>query len=183
MTPSPEAGHPGLATRLTVLILAALVGISAFVFSNLPAEIPVHFGPGGAPDGFAATSWLSWMMLPLLAVAMSILLYGIGRLLARIPDQLNMPDPKLYLALPMAAKLQVVVLQQRILAEITVGLSLMFVALQLGSYQVALGVRPALPWYSMAAIVGFVIFTIVVSVRGMKQSGALVRALTVSEGP
>ena len=179
----PAGGAPAAVDLINVLVLAALVGGSAFLFGSLPEEIPVHFGANGRPDRFASTSWLSWMLLPLLAVFITALFYGIARLMVRIPDQLNVPDPKQYRALSPAAKQRVVAFQRPFMIEIVLGVNLMFGALQWSSYQVAIGAHPALPWYSWAVLAGFMAFTIFVTVRAHRQTRTLIRTLSASETP
>jgi uncharacterized membrane protein len=172
-----------MADVANVLVLGALVGVSAFVYGSLPAEIPVHFGADGAPDRFSSTSWLSWMMLPLIAVFMTALFYGITRLMRHMPDQLNVPDPKLYRSLSDADKQRVVAFQTPFLIEILLGINVMFAALQLGSYQVAMGVRQALPWFSWVVIAGFMVLTVVVCVRAHRQTRTLIQTLSAPDAP
>lgn len=171
----------GTAELANLLVLAVFVGASAFAYGFLPDEIPVHFGASGAPDRFASTSWLSWMVLPLLAVVMTAFFYGIARLIVRIPDQLTVPDPKLYRSLSPDDQQQVVALQRPLMMEILLGVNIMFAALQWGSYQVAMGAREALPWYSWAVMTGFMVFTIIVCVKAHRRSRSLIRSLAVSD--
>ncbi|NNE69183.1 MAG: DUF1648 domain-containing protein [Rhodothermales bacterium] len=167
-----------VSSALNLLVLSLLVGLSVLVFDGLPQEIPVHFGADGTPDRFASTSWLSWMLLPLMAVALSVMMEGISRLLPRMPEQLNVPDQKAYKALSLTDKLEVIARQQDFLSEITLSMNVMFAAIQIGSYQVAMGSAESLPWYSLASIAGFMIYTIIVAVRAFRDSQALINRLS-----
>lgn len=166
---------------LNLLLLSLLIGLSILVYDSLPQEIPVHYGADGTPDRFTSTSWLSWMVLPLIALALTCLMEFISRILPRVPDQLNVPQQKKYQALPLADKLIVISGQQDLLAQITLGMNVMFVALQYGAYQVSMGLEDTLPWWAVGCILGFVVFTMVVAIRAIQQRSTLINALTARQ--
>ena len=161
-----------------LLVLALLLGVSFFVFDGLPERIPVHFGAGGEPDRYADTTLLSWMLLPLLGVVLTGMMYGLARLIMRMPNHLNMPNQKRYQALPLEAKLQVVDAQTDLFYAISAGLNIMFVMLQAGSYQVAMGEAAGLPVYSWLAIALFVAFSTGLAVVAVSKSSRLVKELS-----
>ena len=160
------------------LILALMIGGSVFVYGNLPERIPIHYGIDGTPDRFAGTSWLSWMLLPGLAVLLTAMMYGIGRLLYRWPDQLNTPHQKAYRALPPEAKRVVIADQEQMLAIVTLGMNVMFAVLQYRGYLTATGQAEGLGWISWGAIVGFTVATLALCIRAVAKTGDLIKRLS-----
>ncbi|WP_430332233.1 DUF1648 domain-containing protein [Rhodococcus sp. ACT016] len=73
-------GLAGASTVPVVAAAAAIVGLTAWS-SDLPDPVAVHFGPGGAADGFASRAVAQWS--PLLGLAFAALLAGILLLLTR----------------------------------------------------------------------------------------------------
>ncbi|MDH6680739.1 hypothetical protein M2284_004969 [Rhodococcus sp. LBL1] len=73
----------GLAGALVVpavAAVAAIVGLTVWS-GDLPDPVAVHFGPGGAADGYASRAAAQWS--PVLGVAFAVLLGGILLLLTR----------------------------------------------------------------------------------------------------
>ena len=68
---------------LAFLGLIFLFGSSAIYYSQLPDQIPTHFGPGGAPDGFGSKKAL-WV-LPVIG----LLIYSFMTLINRRPEGFN----------------------------------------------------------------------------------------------
>lgn len=89
--------------RLLMLTLAlGLVAWAVWLWPDVPARVPVHFDPGGAPDRWAARSVGSWFALPLVALAVAAALDALMRWALRHPESpmLNLPDKEALLALP-----------------------------------------------------------------------------------
>ena len=68
---------------LAFLGLIFLFGSSAFYYSQLPEQIPTHFGPNGAPDGFGSKTTL-WL-LPVIG----LLIYSFMTVINRRPEGFN----------------------------------------------------------------------------------------------
>src|SRR5690606_18905334 len=85
---------------LNLVLLAGLLGGSALAYPRLPERMPLHFGLDGTPDRWAETSLASWFMLPLVALALNLLLYGAAALSTRNARLVNLPGKERLLALP-----------------------------------------------------------------------------------
>lgn len=126
-------------TLFNVLLLIALVGGSVAVYADLPDRIPVHFGSDGAPDRWADTSWGSWFGLPLTAVVVNVIIYGISSLWERNPRFINFPDKSRLMKLPRERRQVVLVKAKSGVRELALVLTLVFFAVQWGIYRTALG--------------------------------------------
>jgi uncharacterized membrane protein len=124
-----------LNTALIVVFLAATVA----AWDVLPERIPIHFGFSGSPTRWVNRSFLSWFGLPILAAAMTLLMYGASMLAIRSPDLWNVPDKKRFLALSPEARAPVVELLQKYLAWTATALIMVFLAVQTGVYESATG--------------------------------------------
>lgn len=83
----------------TAAMLVALLAWSASAYGALPPSIPAHFGAGGV-DRWADTSFWSWFGLPLMALGLPALNYGIAVFFAARPQFMNIPRKDRLLALP-----------------------------------------------------------------------------------
>jgi uncharacterized membrane protein len=69
--------YAGFAAHLlNLILLLAMWGFAAWTYDALPDPMPVHFCASGAPDRFVEKSTLEWMVLPLSALGMTVLLYA-----------------------------------------------------------------------------------------------------------
>lgn len=122
---------------LNALLLTALIALSLYVYPALPAEIPVHFGADGSADGWAGRSLLRWLMLPLVGAGTVLLLYGVGAVIPRRPQSLNMPDRKKLLELPPPLQRWVIAGTVNVLYVMALTMLLMFCGIQYGAWEVA----------------------------------------------
>ncbi len=109
-TPRPGPAAPTGVTPFAVaaaLHTVTLVGL--FVWSlarmhRLPERLPIHFLSDGTPNGWATTSWLTALAMPLTALGLFVLIalggYGMMRSARRRPRYLNLPRKAEFLALP-----------------------------------------------------------------------------------
>jgi uncharacterized membrane protein len=103
----PDIQNPG-SDRLSHLINAIVISIlfvyAGITFSELPEKIPIHFTVHGVPDNWADKSWGVWLLLPLVALGLTILFYATTYLVdvanKRHPKWLSLPKKKEFLALP-----------------------------------------------------------------------------------
>jgi len=124
---------------LNLALLAALLGGSALAYPRLPERIPLHFGLDGTPDRWAETSLASWFMLPLVALTVNVLLYGLAALTTRNVRFVNLPGKERLLALPAERQRAVLRRMREGLESLTAPLTLGFCLIQLGSYRTAVG--------------------------------------------
>lgn len=123
---------------LNAALVVALVSFSLYIYPALPERIPRHFGPGGAPDAWTDRTLLSWLLLPLIGVASTVLMYLIGALLPTRPHLLNMPDRKKLLELPPGLQQHVLREASALLYATALVMLVMFGAIQYGAYESAL---------------------------------------------
>ena len=93
-----------LATTLGVL--GALVAWSVSAYGTLPPSIPAHFGAGGV-DRWTDRSFWNWFGLPLMAVGLPALNYGVAAAFAARPQFMNIPRKDRLLALPAGRRVRV----------------------------------------------------------------------------
>src|SRR5690606_39344895 len=86
------------AALLNVLLLAAFLAMSAWLWPSLPEPIPVHFGLDGTPDRWGSRA--TWWLLPGLAVFLTVFLGALGRWSTSRPHLVNLPGKERLLALP-----------------------------------------------------------------------------------
>lgn len=81
-----------------VLSFLANVSLSLSSLGILPARVAVHFGPGGAPDGWASSLTSTSIMLGVQSL-LFLGLYLVPRWLARVPSRwVNLPHRDYWLA-------------------------------------------------------------------------------------
>ena len=80
----------------------ALVAWAAWLWPDVPARVPVHFGLDGTPDRWADRSVWSWFGLPLVGLAMAGGIDALVQWALRRPGApgLNVPNKEAILALP-----------------------------------------------------------------------------------
>jgi uncharacterized membrane protein len=100
----PSAAAPLLADRpssVTLPVAAIIVGLVggavavgyAWIhYPQLPARVPTHFGPSGAPDAWAPKSFASVMLLPLGTLFMGVMLGATAYLTARAKRAIRRQD-------------------------------------------------------------------------------------------
>lgn len=140
------------------MLLAATVGLSLYVYPDLPERIPLHFAADGTPDRWGEKSLLTWLLLPLIGAATIGVLYAVAWFLPGRPHLLNMPDRKKLLEMPRP-------LQDRVLAAavdmmyytaLALALAVMFASIQYGAWE------SATTGTSSSATVTGIIFALVV---------------------
>lgn len=79
-----------------------LLAAAAWLWPDVPARVPVHFGADGTPDRWVDRSIWSWFGLPLVGLALAAGLDGLTRWAVRHPEMpgVNLPDKAAILALP-----------------------------------------------------------------------------------
>lgn len=83
---------------VNLVLLAALLVVSAWLWPSLPEALPQHFGLDGTPDRWGGRS--TWWWMPVLALVMTGFFAVIARWAMRNPGRVNMPGKDRLLALP-----------------------------------------------------------------------------------
>ena len=140
-----------------VMLLTAFVVASAWVWPSLPAEFPIHFDASGEADRIVDATLLNWMLLPLIALVNAALLHGVAAWIERSTDVLNMPAQAAFDALSEDDQNTVAALVRYYVEGVAIGVTLLFAAIHIGTYQVATTGLASLPTYTTVAIWVFLI--------------------------
>jgi uncharacterized membrane protein len=124
---------------LNALLAACFLGFSVWAWAGLPELIPVHFDASGEPTRWAARSFGSWFALPLMALTMVALNYGLAAAMGRWPHLVNLPDKRRFLALSLERRERVLAPMREMLYALSVPLLLLFLLIQVGTWREALG--------------------------------------------
>jgi uncharacterized membrane protein len=124
---------------VNVGLMAAMLAFAIWAWPDLPEQIPTHFGIDGRPDAWGHRTFLSWFGLPLIAVGLTLALYGFRLVMPRHPRWVNLPDRRRLSDLPEAARGPVLEMLSGFLALIQTHLLVIFAVIQLASYRSALG--------------------------------------------
>lgn len=120
-------------------IWAALVVFSIATYAGLPAEIPRHLNAAGAITGSVERSWMSWMLLPLIAAAVQGFITWLTLLLPSQPELFNFPEKERFLKLPAAYRGDVIARMQETMDVIGALTMLALFAVQIVLWRSALG--------------------------------------------
>lgn len=146
-----------------LLVCAFLISLWVFAltaYAELPERIPIHFGPGGQPDGFADRS--SWFVLAGL-FTLFVALIGLGlppfvlRLAATNSRWLNVPDKKRFHALSTEQRLRAVAPVVVMLQLLAIAMMALFAVLLHGTQRVAVGAWDRLPEVPLFLLVGAIL--------------------------
>jgi len=124
---------------VNVGLMAAMMGFALWAWPQLPERIPTHFGADGLPDGWGERTLLSWFLLPLIAVALTLAMYGFRAVMPRHPGWVNLPDQRRLSDLPEAARGPVLEMFSGFLALVQAQLLVIFAIIQHATYRTALG--------------------------------------------
>lgn len=86
--PKIEVEKSQLDKSLDVITMAAMGAYLVYIFvsyANLPAQIPSHFGPTGAPDAWSSKNTI--FILP----AVGLFTYALLKVISRYPHTFNFP--------------------------------------------------------------------------------------------
>lgn len=168
---------------LNAALLALLVAGSLWTWSDLPAQIPVHFDWTGAADRYAEATLLQWLLLPLLALAVAGTLYASAWWIERRVEGLNVPNQEAFDALSAPEQRQVAALPLRYLYGLTTGVLLLFGGLQAATYHMAVQGRDTMPAYHSVATGAFLVGTLAATVWLVVAMQRRVNRLAQDNGP
>jgi uncharacterized membrane protein len=104
---APEVRAVWVAHALNALALLGTFAVAILGHAGQPERVPVHFDLAGRPDRWAEKSWAMTLAVPLVALAVTALVYGSARLVGwarRHPALVNLPEKAAFLALPPASQ-------------------------------------------------------------------------------
>lgn len=137
---------------LDVALILSWITMAIVVYDQLPASIPMHFGPSGAADSYAARSITSWFALPAIGVCTTLLMLGLAQITHRRPDLYNVPGKAEMLGLP--AERQRPFLEQlaMFMTLLATSVLLLFMAIHYDTWRVAMGDQRGLSMVSWSAM-------------------------------
>ncbi|MBI5466628.1 MAG: DUF1648 domain-containing protein [Candidatus Kerfeldbacteria bacterium] len=135
----PDKIFAGLAVGVMVLTWA----VAWWIFPDLPARIPTHFGITGQPDGFGPASWWNVFMPAVVQLALGLLFWW----LYRHPQYSNLPSTIAITLVPEPYRVMLYRLIQHFLVVTLVIINLMMAHITIAIIGVAIGSLTGLnPW-------------------------------------
>lgn len=141
---------------INAVLLATLFVGSLLVWPELPERIPGHFGLDGEVTRWEAPSLARWLLVPVFALGVVVLNYGIAAWLPRRPEIFNHPDRDAFLALPPERRRPVVARMQAFLYGVSGPIIVLFGVVQWMRYRTA-GGGDATPYVALALVIGAMI--------------------------
>jgi uncharacterized membrane protein len=140
--PEPSLALPLVA--LTAGVVAGLIAISyaALSYAALPARVPTHFGPSGAPDAWRPKSFFSVMLLPILTLVLGIGLGAISVFTARAKRAVRYPGTEISLRAQLRFRRAVT----RMISTVSLLVAVMLMLMTVSTIRVGLGLERAIPW-------------------------------------
>ncbi len=127
-------------------LLALFIAGSVMAAPYLPERIPIHYGFDGRVDATTSSSGGAWYLLPGIAVAMALFFRGIAAISAEADTwKLTEEELRQFRTLPDAEQAELAESVRRNLAQISIVISIVFVAVQAGNYTVAMTGQSSLP--------------------------------------
>ena len=135
---------------------AAFLAWAAWLWPDVPARIPTHFGAGGEPDAWADRAAWAWFGLPAIALVLVLLMDRGTRYVLRNPDLpgLNLPNKAAILALPPQRRAPVIARVAAMTYAIGAACVVTFALIQLGIWAEAHG-QSGQAWVLAGTVVGF----------------------------
>ena len=158
---------------LNLCLLVAWVGLAIAVWPDLSEPIPVHFGLDGEPNRWAERSLFSWFVLPGCAVLMTLFLHGVGWIIPRCPELINMKGKEQLLSLPTSEQARVLVPLQRAMGGVALVTTVLLLSIHVMSWRVLRGESGALFMY-----LGFAVFflgLVPIVIKSQKDCRRLIR--------
>lgn len=150
--------QPSLLLPFFALAIGIVGGITAIVYAataypDLPARVPTHFGPTGAPDHWRPKSFFSVMLPAMMTLIMGVGMGGVSILTARAKRAVRYPHTEISLLAQMRFRTAVT----RLLSGVSVLVTLMLTLMTIGSIRVGLGLQATLGWPMMALAIVMVV--------------------------
>ncbi len=120
------------------LAVAAAFGLAASWQRRLPARFPAHYNFAGEVDRWAEADSFEWWLMPICAAVLAILLAGLARLAATMSaEYINLPRKETFLAMSEEQQLPVRQLLTRMVLQVALLNTLLFVSIHWMSFSTA----------------------------------------------
>jgi uncharacterized membrane protein len=167
--PPGQLNRPLAATAMAILLGCVAIGDAWLHYADMPGRVPTHFGPSGAPDAWAAKSFITVMLLPLMTLAVSLLLGITACLTALAKRAVRQADR----GVSFDAQMRFRRAMSTFVSGITVLTALLLSGLSYGAVRVATGQATALPAWAMGAGIVLLVYAI---------GGSFVLMLRIGQG-
>ncbi len=168
----PDRVFVGLS--LTVMVLTWAMAI--WVYPDLPAKIPGHFGPSGQPDAYVDRTVWTVILPALLQVGLTGLFWWIYR----HPQYSNIPSTVMITMMPEPYRGQLYRILRHLAVVMMLFINILFAHISLTTLSVSLGLSDGLnPWLMggiLLALFGFIGLTTVRLFRIAKLGVVALRA-------
>lgn len=160
--------------KLHLLLLAAYFGACILAWPLLPESIPVHFDFLGRVTAWTPASMAMWLMLPVLATALSAFIYAVSA----EPEawKLSPDDLERFRALPAEDRARITESADRSTALLLNLATVTFIGLQLAVYSVARGGLTRMPWHAQTIILGSIVLLVLLGFRNPSRLRARIHA-------
>ena len=138
------------------LIFATFV-VSLYFWNQLPAQIPIHFGISGQPDGYTAKNIFSLFLLPVLNLAM----FCLFSLIYRYPQYTSWPTTLILMTVETEKREKIYEILRSMNTWILFWLTLLFTYLQYNIIATANGRANGLEGWVM---IGFLVIVLLIIV-------------------
>ena len=150
-----------LALPVTAFIVGLLGGVVAVSYAwihypDLPARVPTHFGPSGAPDAWSPKSFASVMILPLGTLLMGITLGIVACLTARAKRAIRREDG----GVSIQAQIRFRQAMARFLSGTAILVTLMMGMISIASIRTSLGLASGMPPALWAVTIVLIVYGI-----------------------
>jgi uncharacterized membrane protein len=135
---------------------AIAIGYTWIHYPDLPARMPTHFGPSGAPDAWSPKSFASVMLLPLTTLIMGIMLGVVSCLTARAKRAIRQQDG----GVSIDAQVRFRRAMASFLSGTTVLVTLMMGLMSIWAVRTALGLAAGMPPVLLALVIGMVVYAL-----------------------
>ncbi len=132
---------PAIALVSGLLVGAAAIGYAWIHYPALPARVPTHFGPSGAPDAWSPKSCASVMALPISTLLMGVVLGVVSCLTARAKRAIRHGDG----GVSIRAQLRFRQAMARFLSGVSILVTLMMGLISIMAIRTAAGYASGMP--------------------------------------
>lgn len=125
--------------RIAWSMIALLLLFAGASYAGLPDQIPTKVDLNGNVVRIAAKSLGGWFLLPLIALAVHLLVAGVGALIPSRPHLFNFPEKERILSLPREFQGPVIIEMQTMLDIVLLGTNTLMLVIQFQLWRTALG--------------------------------------------
>ncbi len=161
--PEPSLTLPAIA--LAAGVVGGLISLvyAAWWYPDLPARVPTHFGPSGAPDAWHAKGFWTVMLMPLLTIVTGGVMGVAAIVTARAKRAVRYPQTEISLRAQVRFRAAVT----RLISTVALLVAVMMTLMNVSAIRAAAGVARGIPWPALALTV----LTIVIGIGGSLYIG------------